>query len=127
MPVTVTWNTGPLDQPVAKWKYNGLVAGSAYLGLTIKRAIQIQGRPVSRRSLPGEAPRQETGELFDSWEYFVNAPEGYADVYSDLARSYTLEVGGPGTWGFVAPRPYIRRTLYAEEATIVILMTQPLP
>jgi hypothetical protein len=103
-----------------------LQAASGHLQKSIQARIQVQGVPVSRRSLPGEAPRKETEDLYKSWTYTVNPPAGYSLVYSPLDYAFYLEVGARATFGYIDARPYIVRTLFAEESTLLSLMTSRL-
>lgn len=118
------WNQKPLTDAVETWRAQRLLVASVHLQKAIQDRIDIQGVPTSRRSLPGEAPRMETQDLYKSWVYTVNAPAGYAVVYSPLDYSFYLEVGTQGTFGYIDPRPYIVRTLLAEEKSLVQLLTR---
>lgn len=120
------WNQKPLDDAIRRWKSTGLRSASEYLKTFIKAQIGIQGVPVDRRSLPGEAPRYESRDLINSWTYHVEPSASYSVVYSSLDYSYTLEVGGPATHGYIEPRPYVRRSLLSEELVLYDLLTQPL-
>lgn len=127
MSVTWFWDTRPLDNAVSRWKQRGLTDAGRYGKAAIRALISTQGEPVARRSLPGEAPRYETKDLLKSWQYIVRASSDYSDVYSNLDYSYYLEVGSHSTFGYVAPRPYIRRTLIQDEPFFLMFLTQPLP
>lgn len=129
MSVTTFWDPRALNNAVLKWERDGLTMASRWLRDAIKAKINVQGHPLRRRSKPGEPPRFETKDLIKSWTYTVtvNRAAAYAIIYSDLGYSYVLEVGGQGTFGFIAPRPYVMRTLLAEESVLAHILTQNLP
>lgn len=118
------WNPAPLIADKEAWQGRVLTGAADHLNSSIKDRISIQGVPVSRRSLAGEAPRKEDEDLLKSWTHTVNAPAGYALVYSGLDYAFYLEIGAQGTFGYIDARPYIVRTLLAEEPELLRIMTQ---
>jgi hypothetical protein len=126
MSSTTWWNQRRLDHAIRRWERRGLESAAEYLKTFIVATISTPGIPLDRRSLPGEPPRYETRDLIRSWTYFVDPSSAYAVVYSSLDYSYYLEVGAQATFGYVAPRPTIRRSLLSEELILYDLLTQPL-
>lgn len=131
MSVTTFWNTRSLDASVRRWKQTCLSQSGRHLKNAIRTLISVQGHPTYRRSLPGEPPRFETKDLLKSWTHqvMVSPPPAtsYVDVSSNLDYSYYLEVGSHATFGYVAPRPSIRRALIQEEAALAAIFHQLLP
>lgn len=124
---TTWWNQKPLDHAIEKWKGKVLREAAQLLEFNIEKLIAIQGVPVSGRSMPGHPPRRESGDLIRSWTYQVVVSANSSYVYSDIDYSYYLEVGAKATYGIILPRPYIRRALLDSEASLSIILTQPLP
>jgi hypothetical protein len=129
MSATTFWDPRALNNAVRKWERDGLTMASRHLRDAIKARINVQGHPLRRRSKPGEPPRFESKDLMKSWTFTVTVTPAVAEsvIYSDLGYSYVLEVGGHATFGFIAPRPYVLRTLLAEESVLAHILTQNLP
>jgi phage gpG-like protein len=69
-------------------------------------------------SQPGEFPRKQTGRLRATITYEVDTDLMVARVGTNLKYGKFLELGTRR----MAPRPYLRKTLMAEQATIARLL-----
>ena len=80
----------------------------------VKEEISIQGVPEDRRSLPGEYPRKETGDLYASVRVVGPTVENdvvVAQIGSDVSYASSLELAPASEGG----RPWLSRKLREEE------------
>lgn len=73
---------------------------------------------LTTRSLPGEFPRKQTGDLRRRIAYEVDEASLVARVGTNLLYGKFLELGTKK----MAPRPFLRRTLAAERDAITRLL-----
>lgn len=96
--------------------------------------VSVIGVPWFRRSLPGEPPRIESGDLLKSFHVIADnqygsRPRVRAIIYSDVEYAAYLEVGfvNNRTGRPVAPRPYIIPSMIAVQSIIRAKLMAPLP
>ena len=119
------WNPKPLLDSVTKGAVRGVEEAASYLEDEIRTSISIQGKPIDRRSYPGERPRREFGDLMESLHHAIADEIGLRQkVGSPLESAGDLEFGTGVFHGHeVKARPFLRRALvrYGRDCGEVIL------
>ena len=81
-----------------------------------KKGVWYKGQDPSK---PGESPKKIRGDLQRSIAYAMSADRKEAYVGTNIDYGFYLEVGTSR----VAPRPFLRSTLLAEQATIAKIIS----
>ena len=89
-----------------KAAFAGTVAAAEYVADYIRNMIGVQGTR-DDRSLPGEPPKRQSGELQNSIRVLRDNREQLAVVYSDSEHWWYLEYGTKK----MKPRPFWRRSI----------------
>jgi len=92
---------------------NGLKKSANFLKKQIKVKIGIQGPP---RSLPGQPPKKDTGDLHESIKVYEDEIKMKKIIIgSDIHYAPDLEIGTLK----LLPRPYLRQSFRENEAEIL--------
>lgn len=109
--VTLKWHGDALTRDVRRAAERGVKAAALHLKEKLQINIGVVGPP---RSLPGDFPHVDTGELQDSAVAIADAKNLSWRVVMTAPHATFLEFGT----STMAPRPFGRRTMEEEKDTL---------
>lgn len=107
----VTWNGDRIERGMREGAESGVKAAALHLKAKLQENLGTQGPP---RSLPGNFPHMDTGELHDTTTAVADLKRLSWRVVMRAQHAIHLEFGTVN----MAPRPFARRTMDEEKATL---------